>query len=172
MEHQGIVPGTPESSDDEDEEDDEYDSTFCAVHTQRSSWMVSPNERSNQNLYHSDPVPQQIVPHELIINVNLHEKSRSSEGRRFRTQQEQINYSLLRKKDEQVTPTQQVSSRPVKLNARTHLEDTRRREENYMENEAFLSRYSYGGGKRKSKDSDGEYDPNHAKKLKRKKKKT
>ena len=39
-----------------------------------------------------------------------------------------------------------------------------------MENEAFLSRYSYGGGKRKSKDSDGEYDPNHAKKLKRKKK--
>ena len=37
-----------------------------------------------------------------------------------------------------------------------------------MENAAFLSRYSYGGGKRKSKDSDGEYDPNDAKKLKKK----
>ena len=29
VEHQGVVPGTPESSDNEDEEDDEHDSTFC-----------------------------------------------------------------------------------------------------------------------------------------------
>ena len=169
VEHQGIVPGTPETSDDEDEEDAEYDSTFCAVQSQRSSCIVSPNGRNNQNFYQNDPVPQQIIPHELIINVRPQEKSRSSEGRGVRTQQEQINYPLLRKKDKQVAATQQVSCRRVKLNARTNLEHTRRIEQNYMENEAFLSRYSYGGGKRKSKDSDGEYDPNHAKKLKRKK---
>ena len=50
VEHQGVVPGTPESSDDEDEEYDEHDFTFCAVQPQRISWMVSPNERNNQNL--------------------------------------------------------------------------------------------------------------------------
>ena len=134
VEHQGIVPGTPESSDDEDEEDDEYDSTFCAVQPQRSFWTVSTNERNNPNFYQNDPVPQQIVPHELIINVGPQEKSRTSERRGVRTQLEQINDPLLRKKDKQVTGTQQASSRPVKLNARTNLERTRRLEQNYMEN--------------------------------------
>ena len=164
VDHQGIVPGTPENSDDEDEEDGEYDSTISAVQLQRNSWMVSPNERNDQSIHQYDPVPQQIVPSELIINVERHEKSRCSEGRGVRTQQEQINYPLLRKKDKQVTVTQQVSSGPLKLNARTNLEHTRRIEQNYMKNETFLSMYSYGGGKRKSNDSDGEYDPNDAKK--------
>ena len=33
----------------------------------------------------------------------------------------------------------------------------------YMQNEEFLSRNCYGGGKRKSNDSDVDYDPNHGK---------
>ena len=41
----------------------------------------------------------------------------------------------------------------------------------YMENEEFLSKYCYGGGKRKSNDSDVDYNPNDGKKLKLKKKK-
>ena len=45
VEHQGVVSGTPESSDDEDEEDDEHNSRFCAVESQRYSSMVPPNER-------------------------------------------------------------------------------------------------------------------------------
>ena len=95
---------------------------------------MSPNGRNNPNFYQNDPVPQQTIPHELIINVTPQEKSRSSEARSVRTQQEQIDDPLLRKKDKQVTATQQVSSRPVKLNARTNLEHTRRLEQNYMEN--------------------------------------
>ena len=43
--------------------------------------------------------------------------------------------------------------------------------QNYMENEEFLSRNCYGGGKRKGNDSDVEYDPGHAKKLQKKKRK-
>ena len=35
-----------------------------------------------------------------------------------------------------------------------------------MENEAFLSMYSNGGGKRKKNDSDADYDPKDAKKRK------
>ena len=38
-----------------------------------------------------------------------------------------------------------------------------------MENEAFLSMYSYGGGKRKKNDSDADYDPMNAKKRKERK---
>ena len=40
--------------------------------------------------------------------------------------------------------------------------------QSYMQNDDFLSRNWYGGGKRKSNDSDVDYDPNDAKKLKRK----
>ena len=39
-----------------------------------------------------------------------------------------------------------------------------------MQNKNFLSRKWYGGGKRKSNESDVDYDPNDLKKLKRKKK--
>ena len=41
----------------------------------------------------------------------------------------------------------------------------------YMENEEFLSRYCYGGGKRRRNDSDVEYNPEDAKKLNKKKRK-
>ena len=41
----------------------------------------------------------------------------------------------------------------------------------YMENEDFLSRYCYGGGKRRRIDSDMEYNPENAKKLKQNKRK-
>ena len=41
--------------------------------------------------------------------------------------------------------------------------------QSYTQNEKFLSRNCYGGGKRKSNDSDLEYDPNDAKKDKQKK---
>ena len=162
VEHQGVVPGTPETSDDEDE-DDVHESTFCAVQQQENSWMVSPNKLINQNFYQNEPVPQLLVPHKLITNVNPHEKSRSSEGRGVSTQQEHIHIPQLWKKDDQIPAIQQVSKRTVMLNASTNTEHTRREKWNYMEDEAFLSRYSYGGGKRKRKDSDGEYDPNHAK---------
>ena len=90
--------------------------------------MVSPNERNKQNIYQNDPVPQQIVPYELIINVKPHEKSQSSDGQGVRTQQEQMNYPILRKKDKQITAIQQVSRRPVKFNTRTNPEHTRRME--------------------------------------------
>ena len=43
--------------------------------------------------------------------------------------------------------------------------------QSYMENEEFLSRNCYGGGKRKGNDSDVDYDPGHAKKLQKKKRK-
>ena len=39
----------------------------------------------------------------------------------------------------------------------------------YMDNEEFLSRNCYGGGKKKRNDSDLEYDPEDAKKQKVKK---
>merc|ERR1712033_114932 len=110
------------------------------------------------------------VPHKLITNANPHEKSRSSEGRGVSTQQEHIHIPQFWKKDDQITAIEQVSTRPVKLNASTNTEHNMRVKWNYMEDEAFLSRYSYGGRKRKKKDSDGEYDPNHAKKLKKNKK--
>ena len=170
VEHQGIVPGTPESSDDEDEEDDEHDSTFCAIEPQKKYCIVSPNERTNQNLY--DPPTQQMVPRKLITNAKAHEKSRSSKGRGVRTQQEQMNYPILRKTDKQIKGTQQIVRRTLQFNARSNSNHTTRVKQNYMENESFLSRYSYGGGKRrkrKSKDSDKEYDPNYVKKQKRKK---
>ena len=35
VEHQGIVPGTPESSDDEDAEGNDHESTFCALEPQK-----------------------------------------------------------------------------------------------------------------------------------------
>ena len=44
-------------------------------------------------------------------------------------------------------------------------------QKSYMQNDDFLSRNCYGGGKRKSNDSDVDYDPDDAKKNKRKKKK-
>ena len=64
---------------------------FCPVEAQRISWMVSQNERTNQNFYQNNPAPQLMVPHKLVTNVKPHEKSRSSEGRGACTQQEQIN---------------------------------------------------------------------------------
>ena len=164
VEHQGVVSGTPASSDDEDEEDDEQNSTICAVEPQRNDWMVSLNERINQNFYQNKPAPQQILPHKLITNVKPHKKSRSSKGRGARTQQEKINYRIMWKKDKQMTASQQVSRRSVKFNARSNSEHTTRLKQNHMENEAFLSRNFYGGGKRKSKDSDDEYDPNDERK--------
>ena len=91
VEHQGVVSGTPETSDDEDEDDDEHDSTFCTLQQQRISWRVSPNERTKENFYQNDPAPPQMVPHKLITSVKPHEKSRSLEGRGIGTQQEQIN---------------------------------------------------------------------------------
>ena len=57
VEHQGVVSGTPASSDDEDEEDDDQDSTICAVEPQRNDWMVSLNERINQNFYQKKLAP-------------------------------------------------------------------------------------------------------------------
>ena len=170
VDHQGVVSGTPETSEDEDEEDDVHDSTFCPVQLQRNSWMLSPNERNRQNFYQNDPAPQLMVPEKLTTYVKPHEKSRSSEERIVRTKQEQINFPILRMKDKQITASQQVSRGKVRLNARTNSEHTRRIKQNHMENEAFLSRYHYGGGKRKSNYSDGDYNPNDAKKLKRKKK--
>ena len=147
-----------------------HDSTFCPVQLQRNSWMLSPNERNRQNFYQNDPAPQLMVPDKLTTYVKPHEKSRRSEGRIVRTKQEQINFPILRTKDKQITASHQVSRGKVRLNARTNSEHTRRIKQNHMENEAFLSRYHYGGGKRKSNDSDGDYNPNDAKKLKRKKK--
>ena len=149
MEHQGVVPGTPESSDDEDAEDDEHDSTFCEP--QKNSSMVSPNDRTNLNFY--DQPPQLIVPHKLIANAKPYENSRSLEGRGVRTQQEQMNYPILRKKDKQITGTQQIVRRTVQFNARSILEHTAGIKQSYMENESFLSRYSYGGGKRRKRKS-------------------
>ena len=113
--------------------------------------MVSTNERNNPNFYQNDPEPQLLVPHKLITN-NPHEKSRSSEGRGVSTQQEHIHIPQLWKKDDQIPAIQQVSKRTVMLNASTNTEHTRREKWNYMEDEAFLSRYSYGGGKRKKKE--------------------
>ena len=75
VEHQGVVSGTPETSDDEDEEDDVHDSTFCPVQLQRNSWMLSPNERNRQNFYQNDPALQLMVPHKLITYLKPHEKS-------------------------------------------------------------------------------------------------
>ena len=79
-----------------------------------------------------------MVPHKLTTYVKPHEKSRSSERRDVRTQQEQINYPILRMKDKQITATEQVSRGNVKLNARTNLGHTRRLEQDYMENEDFF----------------------------------
>ena len=42
--------------------------------------------------------------------------------------------------------------------------------QSYMENEEFLARNCYGGGKRKCNDADVEYDPESVKKLKKKRK--
>ena len=81
-----------------------------------------------------------------------------------------MNYPILRKKDKQITATQHVTKRTVKLNATTNSEHTRRIKQNHMENEAFLSRCHYCGGKRTSNDFDGDYNPNDAKKLKRRRK--
>ena len=151
VEHQGLVTGTPETSDDEDEEDDVHDSTFCPVQHQRNSWMVSPNERNSQNFYQNDPAPQFMVPHKLTTYIKPHEKSRSSEGRYVRTEQEQINYPVLRMKDKEITATQHVRKGKVKFNARTNLGHSRRLDQYYMENEDFFSRYSYGGGKERKR---------------------
>merc|ERR1712121_446493 len=116
VEHQGVVPGTPETSDDDDE-DDVHESTFCAVQQQENSWMVSPNKVINQNFYQNEPAPQLLVPHKLITNVNPHEKSRSSKGRGVSPQQEHIRIPQFWKKDDQIMAIEQVSTRPVKLNA-------------------------------------------------------
>ena len=43
-------------------------------------------------------------------------------------------------------------------------------EQSYMQNEDFLLRYCYGGGKRKSNDSDVDYDPDDARKISGRKK--
>ena len=138
VEHQGVVPGTPESSDDEDEENDEHDSTFSAVQPVRNLWMVPPNERTNKNYYQNEPVQQQMVPHELTKNANPHEKFWSSQGWCVTTQQENINIPQIWKKDERIPVLQKVSLRTVKLKARTNTEHTRRIKHNYMENESFL----------------------------------
>ena len=132
VEHQGVVPGTPESSDDEDAEGNDHESTFCALEPQKNYCMVSPNERTDQNFY--DPPPQQMVTQKLITNAIPYEKSRSSEGRGVRTQQEQMNYPILRKKDKQITRTQQIVRRTVQFNDKSSLEHTRRIKQNYMEN--------------------------------------
>ena len=44
-------------------------------------------------------------------------------------------------------------------------------EQSYMQNDDFFLRNCYGGGKRKSNDSDVDYDPDDAKKVNRKKRK-
>ena len=75
-----------------------------------------------------------MVPHKLITSVKPHEKSRSLEGRGIGTQQEQIN----------------VDAGIVNIgccNSPNGLEI----KQSYMANEAFLSMYSYGGGKRRKK---------------------
>lgn len=152
MEHQGVVSGTPETSDDEDEDDNEHDSIFCALQQQKISWMVSPNERTKQNFYHNDPAPPQIVPHKLITSVKPHEKSRSLEGRGIGTQQKQIN----------------VDASIVNIGCCTSSNGLQIKQ-SYMANEAFLSMYSYGGGKRKKKDFEADYDPMNSKKRKERK---
>ena len=169
VEHQGVVSGTPPSSDDEDEEDDEQNSTICAIEPQRNDWMVSLNERINQNFFQNIPAPQHILPHKLITKVKPHKKSRSSKGRGVRTQQEKINYRIMWKKDKQMTANQQDSRRSLKFSARSKSEPTTSLERNHMEYETFMSRNFYGGGKRRRKDSDEDYDPNDARKQKKKK---
>ena len=146
------MSGTSETSDDEYEEDDEHDSTFCALQQQKISWMVSPNERTKQNFYQNDPAPPQMVPHKLITSVKPHEKCRSSKGRGVGTHLEQIN----------------VDAGIVNIGcciSRNGLEI----KQSYMENEAFLSMYNYGGGKRKKNDSDADYDPKDAKQREKRK---
>ena len=133
VEHQGVVPGTPESSDDEDAEDDDHESTFCPLEPQKNYCMVSPNEQTDQNFY--DPPQQQMATQQLITDAMPYEKSRSSEGRGVRTQQEQMNYPILRKKDKQTTRTQQIVRRTVQFNDKYSSEHTRRIKQNYMENE-------------------------------------
>ena len=149
VEHQGVVSGTPESSDDEDEEDDEHDSTFCAVESQRNSWMVPPNERSNHNFNHSY-VQQEMLPQKLMTSTKQHAKSRNLNGRGVSTQQEQLN----------------IDADVVNIGSDTSRKGLEKKQ-SYMENEALLSMYSDGGGKRKQKGSDAEYDPMDAKKLKK-----
>ena len=132
VEHQGVVPGTPESSDDEDAEDDDHESIFCPLEKQKNYCMVSPNEQTDQNFY--DPPQQQMATQQLITDAMPYEKSRSSEGRGVRTQQEQMNYPILRKKDKQTTRTQQIVRRTVQFNDKSSSEHKRRIKQNYMEN--------------------------------------
>ena len=148
VDHQEVVSGTPESSDDEDEEDDEHDSTFCAVESQRISRIVQPNQRNNHKLNYTCLQQQQMIPQKLITSVKPHAKSRNSNGWGVSTQQEQLNI------DAHVFHVgSDISQKGLEIN------------QSYMENEAFLSMYSYGGGKRKQDDPD--YDPMDAKKRKK-----
>ena len=80
VDHQEVVPGTPESSDDEDEEDDEHDSIFCAVESQEFSPMVPPNQRNNHKLNYTYLQQQHMIPQKLIASVKPHAKSRNSNG--------------------------------------------------------------------------------------------
>ena len=152
VDHQEVVPGTPESSDDEDEEDDEHDSTFCAVESQKNSPMVPPNQRTNHKGNYTYLQQQHIIPQKLIASVKPHTKSRNSNGWSVSIQQEQLNI------DAHVFNVGIDTSRKgLEIN------------QSYMENEAFLTMFSYGGGKRKKNDSDADFDPLDAKKRKKRK---
>ena len=151
VEHQGVVPGTPESSDDENEEDDGHNYTFCALQPQRTFSTVLPNKRTNHNFYRSYPTTQQIFPQKLITSVKPNRNFWSSNRRGDSTQQHQININ-----GNIVNIGYDTSQKGLEI------------KQSYMENEAFLSKYSYGGGKKKKKksDSDADYDPMGAKKRK------
>ena len=117
-----------------------------------------------------ESIQNESAPNTQITDVKLLENSQSSIGQGNSTQEQQIDNSRLCYKHKHTTITTPTVTRTANFKLKSSTNHNAMMNQCYMDNEAFLSRYNYGGGKKRCNNSDDDYDPEHAKKRSQKRK--